>query len=105
MGQVIERAGVRGFARDHYPLPLYSARSTRNVSRLPCREHGDYWGAFELWILLGGYFKAVLPQRGLNLAKSAVLVVHLNHNLADQAPMLFTDPGQNFSLAPLDVHF
>src|SRR5271155_2073439 len=84
------------------PAPRKAAGSGSSAM---CREHAEYGRAFELWILLDDHFKTVLRERVLDLLQSAMLVVDLDHDLADEVPMLFPDSRQNFSLTLLDIHF
>src|ERR1035438_4217648 len=46
----------------------------------------------------------MLRQQTLDLIKSALVIVDLDHGLTDTVPMLVPDSRQNFSLTLLDIH-
>ena len=58
-------------------------------------EHVKQRTAFQQRILLSGHLKAVLRQKSLDFVKAARLIVDLNSDLADQAPMLGPNSRQN----------
>ena len=47
----------------------------------------------------------MLRQQTADLIKGPCLVVDLEDDLSDQAPMLVSDSGQDIPFALLDVHF